>query len=126
MRFENIEFLWLIPIAFLCALFISLIAAPRHNLWISNVELIRENFKSNWRVRLRWLPSFLRVTVVLLLIVALARPQFGLKRIEIPSEGIDMVVALDVSSSMDLVVDNRKGESRLDQSKDVVMDFVQN
>ena len=126
MRFENIEFLWLIPIVFLCALFISLIAAPRHNLWISNVELIRENFKSNWRVRLRWLPSFLRVTVVLLLIVALARPQFGLKRIEIPSEGIDMVVALDVSSSMDLVVDNRKGESRLDQSKDVVMDFVQN
>ena len=78
MRFENIEFLWLIPIAFLCALFISLIAAPRHNLWISNVELIRENFKSNWRVRLRWLPSFFHVTVVFLLIVALiSQPMDG-------------------------------------------------
>ena len=126
MRFENIEFLWLIPIAFLCVLCISYIAAPRHNLWISNVELIRGEFKSNWRMRLWWLPSFLKGIVILLLIFALARPQFGLKRIEIPSEGIDIVIALDASSSMDLVANNIKGESRLEQSKNVVVDFVQN
>ena len=63
---------------------------------------------------------------ILLLIFALARPQFGLKRIEIPSEGIDIVIALDASSSMDLVANNIKGESRLEQSKNVVVDFVQN
>ena len=126
MRFETIEYLGLIPIAFLCVFLITAFAAPRHNLWISNVELIREDFKSNWRIRLRLLPSFLRVLVIALLIFALARPQFGLKRVEIPSEGIDIVMVLDVSSSMDLVVDNRKGESRLEQSKKVVVDFVKN
>jgi len=126
MRFETIEYLGLIPIAFLCVFLITVFAAPRHNLWISNVELIRENFRSNWKIRLRLLPSFLRVVVIVLLIFALARPQFGLKQVEIPSEGIDIVMVLDVSSSMDLVMDNRKGESRLEQSKKVVVDFVKN
>ncbi|MBG93212.1 MAG: aerotolerance regulator BatA [Chloroflexi bacterium] len=125
MRFENIEFFWLIPIILICILFISAIIAPRQNLWVSNVELIRENFKLNWKVRLRWVPSFLRGLVILFLIFALARPQFGLKRVEIPSEGIDIVIALDTSSSMDLVIDNIKGKSRLEQSKSVVVDFVE-
>jgi Ca-activated chloride channel family protein len=79
---------------------------------------------STWRIRARWLPGTLRVLVLLLLILALARPRQGLALELIPEEGIDIVVALDVSSSM--IERTPDGPSRLEAAKTVIEDFVDN
>ena len=52
------------------------------------------------RMRLGWVPRALRLLALALLIFALARPRQGLALTTIPEEGIDLVVSLDVSSSM--------------------------
>lgn len=64
----------------------------------------------------------LRCLTVTLLIVALARPQSKLSREEMEIEGIDIVLAIDVSGSM-------KGEdfrpNRLEAAKDVALKFIE-
>ena len=75
-----------------------------------------------WRLRLRWLPALLRATAFALLIVAVARPQQGLALTTIPEEGIDIVVALDVSSSMGQRTPG--GTTRLGAARTVVEEFV--
>ena len=78
--------------------------------------------KNSLRQRLRWLPYALRTVAVAALIVALARPQSDLSRQETSMEGIDIVVALDVSSSM-LAEDFKP--NRLEAAKKVAADFVE-
>lgn len=71
--------------------------------------------------RLRHLPLVLRLFAVLALGMALARPQTSRARGDMQLEGIDIVIALDVSGSMqetDLV------PNRLDAAKMVIERFV--
>ncbi|HPS62046.1 MAG TPA: VWA domain-containing protein [Bacteroidales bacterium] len=63
----------------------------------------------------------LRMLALVLLIVALARPQTSLSRQDISVEGIDLVIALDVSGSM-LAMDFKP--DRLEASKDLAMEFI--
>lgn len=53
------------------------------------------------RVRLRWLPQLLKISAMCFLIIALARPQSTHVNYETITEGIDIVIALDISSSME-------------------------
>lgn len=73
--------------------------------------------------RVRWRPllNWLRTLALLSLIVALARPQQRFVRQIIESEGIDIVLALDVSGSM-LAEDLKP--NRIDAAREVAMDFV--
>ncbi|MSP22558.1 MAG: VWA domain-containing protein [Dehalococcoidia bacterium] len=75
------------------------------------------------RMRLRWLPPTLRFLAIALLIVALTRPRQGLALSTIPEEGIDLVVALDVSSSMSERVLGAT-DSKLVAAQRAVVDFV--
>ena len=77
--------------------------------------------KKSLRQRLRWLPYALRVVAVAAIVVALARPQSELSREETTMEGIDIVVAMDVSSSM-LAEDF--SPNRLEAAKKVAEDFI--
>ena len=52
-------------------------------------------------VRLRFLPSIFRLLAIALLVMALARPQSGTHTREITSEGVDIVLVIDRSGSMD-------------------------
>lgn len=74
------------------------------------------------RVRLRWLPYALRVVAVAAMVVALARPQSQLSRQEMKVEGIDIVMAMDISGSM-LAEDFKP--NRLEAAKKVAADFVE-
>lgn len=56
--------------------------------------------RPSWRVRLRWLLVPLRVAAAALLVLALARPQVGHAALETVTQGIDIVLAIDTSSSM--------------------------
>ncbi|RKY34485.1 MAG: aerotolerance regulator BatA, partial [Candidatus Omnitrophota bacterium] len=68
----------------------------------------------------------LRVIGLSLLIIGLMRPQKGIEETKIQTQGIDIILALDVSGSMmaeDFVV-NGKRKNRLEVVKEVVRDFV--
>ena len=74
------------------------------------------------RVRLRWLPYALRCLAVGAMVVALARPQSQLSRQEMTVEGIDVVLAMDISGSM-LAEDFKP--NRLEAAKKVAADFIE-
>ena len=54
---------------------------------------------SSWRIRLLP-PPLVAVFALILIILALARPQVGLKESLERKEGIDLILVLDVSTSM--------------------------
>jgi Ca-activated chloride channel homolog len=77
--------------------------------------------------RLRWVLPVLRALALVLCILALARPQRGIEAIKISSEGIAILMAVDISGSMaalDLQVDGRQS-SRLDVVKQTLRSFVE-
>jgi Ca-activated chloride channel homolog len=76
----------------------------------------------NFRIRLRRTPDLLQGFAWLLILVALARPQFGDDTTTISSSGVDIVFALDISNSM--ATGDFNGLSRLDAAKSVITDFV--
>lgn len=74
----------------------------------------------------RWVLHALRAVALLLLIVALARPQKGKAESAFHGEGIDIMLAVDVSGSMlseDFTLGSQRA-NRLDVVKSVVKDFV--
>jgi len=76
---------------------------------------------------LRHLPPALRCLVIMLLATALARPQAGITSTEVLTEGIDIMLCLDTSGSMQALDFTWKGErqNRLQVVKRVVNDFIQ-
>ncbi|HET8569897.1 MAG TPA: VWA domain-containing protein [Candidatus Limnocylindria bacterium] len=74
-------------------------------------------------VRLRWVLVALRVVAATLLIVALARPQLGHATVEIVEQGIDIVLAVDMSSSM-TAADFGGGRTRFDGTRSVLRNFI--
>lgn len=81
-----------------------------------------EGYSKSWKVKLRLLPNYLRYLVLVLLIIAIARPQSYLSKDEMNIEGVDIVVALDISGSM-LAEDFKP--NRLEAAKDVAKDFME-
>jgi len=68
----------------------------------------------------------LRAATLVLFVAALARPQLGRKDTKIRTEGIDIVLVLDISESMRALDYEKFGqrESRIDAVKDVVREFI--
>ncbi len=80
-----------------------------------------ESIKTPLKVHLRHSTFVLRLMALALLIVALARPQSKHSWQDIKTEGIDIVLAIDISASM-LAKDFKP--DRLEASKSVAMDFI--
>jgi Ca-activated chloride channel family protein len=74
------------------------------------------------RARLSAVPDVLRIAAVCLLVVALARPQSGAREIQVVSEGIDIMLAIDVSGSMK--AEDFRPNNRLHVAKEVAKQFV--
>lgn len=72
----------------------------------------------NW---LRHLPFALKIAALVLIIVAIARPRSSSALQKIDTEGIDIVLAMDVSSSM-LARDFKP--DRLSAAKDIAIEFI--
>ncbi|WP_419660130.1 conserved uncharacterized protein, von Willebrand factor [Desulfosarcina variabilis str. Montpellier] len=77
-------------------------------------------------LRLQPLVPAIKYMALVLIIVALARPQWGTERTEVQTEGINIVLALDLSTSMAALDFKKKGRvvDRLEAVKGVVQDFV--
>lgn len=88
----------------------------------SNVTLL-SGFRPTWRLRYRWVPTFVRACAIALLVIALARPQVGQADTELAGQGIDIALVLDTSGSMS-ARDLSTEETRLDIAKRVLTDFI--
>ncbi len=91
-----------------------------------SVETLRR-LKPSFAQRYRHIPAIIRVMSVVLIIVALARPQSGNEQTKVLTEGIDIVLTVDVSGSM-LAEDFEIGGKRYNRLyviKQVVKDFIQ-
>lgn len=89
-------------------------------LQFSNITLFK-GIRKTFRQRAYPLLFVLRMVAVSAMIVALARPQSRLSRQEMKVEGIDIVMAMDVSGSM-LAEDFKP--NRLEAAKKVASDFI--
>lgn len=74
-----------------------------------------------WTSLLRFVPDALFILFTMLIILALARPQRINEQVEQSAEGIDIVIALDVSGSMEL---EDIAPNRLDAAKEVALNFI--
>lgn len=76
--------------------------------------------------RLRHVLFGMRIVVLALFILALARPQAELLSSEVYTEGIDIMLTLDVSNSMMLIdLDVQQQRTRLDVTREVVQTFIE-
>ena len=76
----------------------------------------------SWKARARPLLTILRVVALALLVVAMARPQLSNVTENINSEGIDIVICLDISGSM-MAEDFQP--NRVEAAKNVALNFVE-
>lgn len=80
----------------------------------------------SWTVWGRQALLVLRCTTIVLIAIAMARPQKGVQESKLINEGIDIVLVLDVSGSMraeDFEIDGKK-QNRLEVVKKVVREFI--
>ena len=81
-----------------------------------------QQLPSTWRQRWRGLPMMLRIVGLLLLLIALSRPT-SKERLPQRTLGIDIMLCLDVSSSM-AARDMDPQRTRLQIAKDAAADFL--
>jgi Ca-activated chloride channel family protein len=121
-RFAHPFALVLIPLAVALVLWAGIRRAPGRRAALMHSRASELGTRKRGLVaRLRELPMVLRLLAVVLLGMALARPQSSRRDDQIELEGIDIVVTLDLSGSMeetDLV------PNRLEAAKTVIQDFV--
>ena len=122
MFFEYPELLWLLVVpALLVFHYIYIEFAERH-------PHLRVSTSLPWTVKgrsfmgvLRHVPFVLRLFALVMIIVAIARPRSSQEMERVDTEGIDIILAMDVSTSMlarDLTPD------RINASKDIAIEFI--
>ena len=80
-----------------------------------------QNIKPTIKTRLVYLPAFLRLLALGLLIIALARPRSASTKESIKTEGIDIIIAMDISRSM-LAEDF--SPNRIEVAKQQAVEFI--
>jgi len=121
-RFEDPWLLVLLAVV-LAGLSLSMIRGrrPAGGLLFPSLGLLPAT-RPGWRIRLRWVLVALRGAALVMFVVALARPQIVRASVESVSEGIDVVLAIDVSGSMSEA--GFAGSTKIDAVKHVVHDFL--
>jgi Ca-activated chloride channel homolog len=91
----------------------------------SNLDMIKQAASFS-RFHPRQLLLLLRLVALVLIVVALARPQAGKKFTEVVSHGVDIMLALDTSGSMEALDFKQDGKrvNRLSVVRRVVAEFI--
>lgn len=84
--------------------------------------------RATWASRLHLFPDAVKLLALVLMVTALARPQWGTQRLDITTEGINIVLAVDLSRSMAALDFKRDGRivDRLEAVRGVIRNFIQN
>ncbi len=122
MVFANPTYLYLLLLFIpLIGWYIYKLSKSQASLQVSSSEVFELPEAKSWKVYLRHLPFVFRIVAVALLIVVLARPQSTNSWQNSSTEGIDIMLAMDISTSM-LAEDLKP--NRLEASKDVASSFI--
>ena len=116
---ENLVWLWLLPTLWILEIIIRKYFSLKINKYfkpevLEFLTLSKDPKKNGWK-------KVLTSLVLILIILAWARPQAGQSKTEIKSEGVEIILAVDVSESM-LAEDLRP--SRLEQAKSELTKLV--
>ncbi len=111
-------FLTLVPIMIAWYWFKGRKSQPSIN--FSSIKVF-ENLPVSFKEKFRHLPFILRTIAVALLIIALARPQNYSSGENISTQGIDIVMALDISGSM---ISEDFKPNRVEAAKQVIRNFI--
>ncbi len=85
------------------------------------VALVRRDLKNNPLNLVRLIPDVLLTIAAALILVALARPQRSNEKVEQWTEGIDIMMAIDISQSMQI---EDFEPNRLESAKEVARNFI--
>lgn len=125
------NFSWEYPLLLYAILAVVVLFILRFVLrWISGYRFLQKlplavtvkDLKSSPLNLIRLLPEFFLMIVLILVITALARPQKSNEKVEQFTEGIDIMIALDISQSMQI---EDFTPNRLEAAKKVALDFIQ-
>ena len=122
MFFEYPQLLWLLAIpVLLVALYVwKELKDRRPHLRVSTLTPWKEGGRSILGI-IRHVPYALRIAALSLIIIAIARPRSATEMEKVDTEGIDIVLAMDVSTSM-LAMDFKP--NRLNAAKDIAVEFI--
>lgn len=122
MVFANPTYLYLLLLLIpMIGWYIYKLRKSQASLQISSSEAFDLPKAASWKVYLRHVPFLLRMAAVALLIIVLARPQSTNSWQNTSTEGIDIMLAMDISGSM-LAEDLKP--NRLEAAKDVAASFI--
>ena len=121
-EFQNPEFLWLLLVLIPILIWYYLKERKSHpELLFPETEFLAHQKNNRW-AWLRFISPFLRVAIISLVIIGLARPRSSQEKSRSrDTEGIDIVMAVDVSASM-LAQDLKP--DRLEATKEVAANFI--
>lgn len=122
MFFEYPKLLWLllIPAAAVCLYLFRELAGRHPHLRVSSLKPWMASGKTP-ASELRHFPFIFRMIALVMIIIAIARPRSSEQMEKIDTEGIDIVMAMDVSTSMlarDFTPD------RISAAKDIAIEFI--
>lgn len=118
-EWENLwilNLLWIIPALMLFRKFVKFLKNP-----VLELSLPKRIAKNNPWTYLRLIPTGLFFLSLVMIVIALARPQRSNERVEQFTEGIDIVLVMDISESMDL---QDFTPNRLEAAKATAVDFI--
>ncbi len=123
MRFAHPYFLFLLlALPFWAKLYLDRLSNGKAHVRFSAISRLKISGVSG-AARFRHAPFAFRLLAVALIIIALARPQTGHGYTEIKSYGIDIMLAVDTSTSMDIM---DLAPTRLEAAKKALMRFIAN
>lgn len=122
MEYANPEWFWaLLILPIIIGFYLYRFFAHKQAAFVfSSIDLLQD-VPGNWKAHLHWLQAALIWGGIALLIVALARPQERLTTVEQNAEGIDIVLVLDMSTSMR--AEDLK-PNRFEAAREVAKNFV--
>lgn len=120
-QFKNPEWFWCFAIVPLLAIYFWRYKRYKSpTVQISSTDSFAR-IRPTWKSRIINLPLFCRLLAFVFLIVALARPQSSSSSSNVTTEGISIVIALDISASM-LAEDFKP--NRIESAKKVAQQFI--
>jgi Ca-activated chloride channel family protein len=123
MRFAALSYLpllWLVPAVLV--LYFYAFARKRQALAVFMDHTLASRLLPGYNRRRQWLKAFCLTAAVGLLVLALMQPQWGIRWEDVPSQGRNLMLLLDVSRSM-LAED--VAPNRLERAKAAVRELVQ-
>ncbi|MCH6201137.1 VWA domain-containing protein [Aquiflexum sp. LQ15W] len=118
-EWENLwalHLLWIAPLILVLRKFVKFLKNP-----VLELSLPGTVSQNNPWTYLRLIPALMFIFAVWMIVIALARPQKSNERVEQSTEGIDIMIVMDISESMDL---QDFKPNRLEAAKETAIDFI--